>query len=396
MVQGVCAMIRVGFVCAFDSGWLGGTNYFRNLLTALYENPAREIEAIIFVGNKIPSRNLDGLPTVKIVRSRLLAHGSLPWLIRKLWFRTFSRDLFFERLLKKHSVDVLSHSDYLGKNASIPTIGWIPDFQHVRLPEYFSAGEIKGRDRIFHNLCRFCTGIIVSSYDAQSDLQEFAPGCKRKSEVLQFVVKPPEPNVSLPSRKELELRYRFSGNYFLLPNQFWKHKNHRVVIEALGALNREGKRVLVLATGNTEDYRHPAFFSFLMEKAKELGVQDDFRPLGVVPFRDLAALMQYSIAIINPSFFEGWSTTVEEAKSIGKPVLLSDIPVHREQNPVLATYFSPNNPNELAEILWNDWSKPCADEVARVEEAFRMTAKCRLEFSKRYQEIVFKVLENHK
>lgn len=388
-------MIRVGFVLAFDGGWLGGINYYRNLFTALYENPARKIEIVVFVSDKTPLKNFDGLPAVKIVRSRLFDRGSLPWLLRKLWFRIFSRDLFFEKLLNKHCVEVLSHSDSLGRNASVPAIGWIPDFQHIRLPEYFSAGEIKGRDRIFRSLCRFCTGIIVSSYDAQSDLKKFAPSCERKSEVLQFVAKLPEQGVSLPSRKELEERYHFSGNFFLLPNQFWKHKNHRVVIEALGALNREGKGVLVLATGNTEDYRHPAFFSFLMEKVKELRVQENFRPLGVVPSRDLTALMQYSIAIINPSLFEGWSTTVEEAKSMGKPILLSDIPVHREQSPVRATFFSPENAKQLATILWQARNNLCVDEVERVEEARRMTAKRRLEFAEKYQEFVFNVLENH-
>lgn len=44
-------------------------------------------------------------------------------------------------------------------------------------------------------------------------------------------------------------------------------------------------------------------------------------------------LMKHAIAIINPSLFEGGSTTVEEAKSLLKVIILSGIPVHREQNP---------------------------------------------------------------
>lgn len=40
--------------------------------------------------------------------------------------------------------------------------------------------------------------------------------------------------------------------------------------------------------------------------------------------------LQFLWLRVNPSFYEGWSTTVEEAKSIGVPLLLSDIPVHRE------------------------------------------------------------------
>ena len=35
--------------------------------------------------------------------------------------------------------------------------------------------------------------------------------------------------------------------------------------------------------------------------------------------------------LINPSLFEGWSTTVEEAKLFDKKMILSDIKVHNDQ-----------------------------------------------------------------
>jgi hypothetical protein len=36
--------------------------------------------------------------------------------------------------------------------------------------------------------------------------------------------------------------------------------------------------------------------------------------------------------------------TVEETKSIGKTIVLSDIPIHREQAPASALYFDPSTP----------------------------------------------------
>ena len=70
-----------------------------------------------------------------------------------------------------------------------------------------------------------------------------------------------------------------------------------------------------------------------------------FRPLGVVPYRDMLGLMRHAVAVINPSLFEGWSTSVEEAKSMGKAVVLSDIPVHREQAPGRGLFFDPRDPD---------------------------------------------------
>ncbi|TIN29445.1 hypothetical protein [Mesorhizobium sp.] len=46
--------------------------------------------------------------------------------------------------------------------------------------------------------------------------------------------------------------------------------------------------------------------------------------------KDVVALIGAADYLLKPSHIEGWSTTVEEAKSLGTPMLLSDIPLHRE------------------------------------------------------------------
>lgn len=63
------------------------------------------------------------------------------------------------------------------------------------------------------------------------------------------------------------------------------------------------------------------------------------------------ALLRAATALINPSRLEGWSTTVEEAKSFGVPMILSDIDVHREQTDGEASYFGINDPLLLADLL---------------------------------------------
>ena len=388
-------MIKVGFVLLFDGNWMGGENYFRSLFSALYVLPERTIEPIVFTGFGTPVKQFDGFPPLEIVRSQLFDRGSLPWLLRKVLFRGLSNDVLLERLLRKHGVAVLSHSGWLGKAAAIPTIGWIPDFQHARRPEYFGAREIASRDNDDRELCRYCTTIIVSSFDAHTDLHRFYPARRAKSEVLQFVVARTQANETIPTREELQQRYGFSGNYFLLPNQLWKHKNHGVVIEALGLLGRECKKVLVVGTGGEKDYRHPEYFNTLMARAKELDVLVNFRHLGLVPASDLAGLMRDTLAIINPSFFEGWSTTVEEAKSLGTRVILSDIPVHREQNPPLGSYFPPDDANTLATILWAVWNESATNSILLAEVARQAADERRLEFAQKYQDIVISTLENH-
>jgi glycosyltransferase involved in cell wall biosynthesis len=70
------------------------------------------------------------------------------------------------------------------------------------------------------------------------------------------------------------------------------------------------------------------------------------------------------MALINPSRFEGWSTTVEEAKSFGVPMILSDVDVHREQTSGGARYFGIDDSEMLADHLW-EVSQLAGPAVAR-------------------------------
>src|SRR3990172_9644127 len=100
-----------------------------------------------------------------------------------------------------------------------------------------------------------------------------------------------------------------------------------------------------------------------------------------------------SNSLINPSFFEGWSTTVEEAKSMGKRIILSDIEVHREQNPSGGVFFDPKNPKELAEIMWKVWTKSDIEEEKDLSRKGQEELPVRLiAFAQRYEDIVLETL----
>jgi glycosyltransferase involved in cell wall biosynthesis len=195
-----------------------------------------------------------------------------------------------------------------------------------------------------------CDTIIASSECARVDLCAFSPENAYKMELLRFVANP-TPFTDVASLPDLQRLYSFEGTYFLVPNQFWAHKNHRIVIGALQELKRQGKPFLVLMTGKTVDHRDPLFFPSLMQYAADCDVLDCFRVLGQIPFNHLAGLMRHTVAFINPSRFEGWSTSVEEAKSLGKQIVLSDLPVHREQAPEHGFYFPPEDPVALAAAM---------------------------------------------
>jgi len=77
--------------------------------------------------------------------------------------------------------------------------------------------------------------------------------------------------------------------------------------------------------------------------------------------------MRNCVAVLNPSRFEGWSSTVEEAKGMGKRLILSSIPVHREQNPPRASFFEPDDEHALADAMATHWTNS-SDAISAQDE----------------------------
>lgn len=343
-------MRRVGFAPSlFGELWLGGINYFRNLFSALkaLENPRIEAVLLVHPGEEKPAGTLRNY--VELSRLPALLEPSSGRPARAVArVRTLSWT-FWRGYLLTHGIDLLSHSPPVLPAGWMRSLGFVYDMQHKELPELFSEADRRNRDETFAEMCRRNCFVVVSSECALGDFRRHFPAHAGKGRVLRFVA-----NVAVSSPTPIEAlrpKYALPDVFFYLPNQFWKHKNHLLVLEALAILRQRGKQVMVLASGAATDYRHPKYFSQFMVRLKALDLERNFRLLGVVPYEDLLGLMQACIAVLNPSLFEGWSTTVEEAKSLGKLALLSRIPVHLEQQPERSLYFDPTTPDELAAHL---------------------------------------------
>jgi glycosyltransferase involved in cell wall biosynthesis len=252
---------------------------------------------------------------------------------------------------REHRIDVFFEcAQYYGWRFPFPCIAWITDFQHRHLPELFGFGAYWKRDFGFRAQILSRRHVMLSSEDSRSDCETFFPQSRGRTSVVRSAMLPP--NLSEDDGDPaMASVYQLPERYFYLPNQFWKHKNHRTVIEALHILRQEGYHTVVAASGRAEDYRHPGHFAALRSLVQQYGLAHNFRFLGIVPRPHVFALMRDCTALINPSLSEGWSTTVEEAKSLGVPMLLSDLHVHREQAGDDADYFDAEIAGQLASLM---------------------------------------------
>lgn len=379
-------MIRVAFFIG-DGSWKGGVNYYRNLLCAL-ETVKNGLVSPVLVTTLEPG-DTEALPT-RLLECEMLHYrkpqGRYLSIANNKFRHWFDIDIHLTLFLKKHGIDMVSH-DTGDPKTTIPTLCWIPDFQHVKRPEFFQPEMVQARIESHKKQCRKAVGIIVSSNDALNDLLELCSVEKSKVAVLRFVA--PAAGDYIPGRDEILRKYNLRAPYFHVPNQFWKHKNHTLLLKALSELKSKGNATQIVCTGSTEDHRHPEYYNELMAMAHSLGVDDVFTVLGLVPYDDVMSLVRHSAAVINPSYFEGWSSTVEESKSMGKRILLSSIPVHLEQAPARGAYFSPDAPGELADLMQEVLVSydPGEEDIER-EKAYADFLKRQKEYGQAYHDHV--------
>lgn len=346
--------LTVGFTLIGRGNWSGGETYLRNMLGVIAAELEGRVRSKLFLTPDQAAKlggSLDPFLAAPPVVDPAVARFGRGSNALKAAFG--GSDAEAAGIFAREGVDVVFEpAQFYGRNFPRGVVSWMPDFQHRHLPHLFSRRAWWRRDIGFRLQTTGRRTIMLSSEDARRDCERFYPASRGRTAVVRFAVDL-DPAVPLARRDEIRGRYGLPDRFFYLPNQFWTHKNHAVVVRALALIAKQGRlgeALPVILTGRTEDPRNPAHFSQLMASARAAGVLSHFRHLGLVPYEDVFGLNAAATALINPSLFEGWSTTVEEAKALGTPLLLSDISLHREQAPD-AAFFLPDEPELLAQTM---------------------------------------------
>ncbi len=343
-------MIRIGFIINFGkNSWLGGFNYFANLFRFILKHPNRKIEPIIITDNKQNINKEKEFKNIKVIESNIVSQSN-PFnrITNKLLFIFFGKNSHLDKFLIENKIDALSHSGPTGRYSKIKSFPWIPDFQEINLPKNFSLkARLLRRISHYNNIVN-STKIIVSSNAVREDLKKISIMGYKKSEVIKHV------NYVIPKKKiksinYLKKKYKINKKFFLLPNHYWIHKNHTVVLNALNYITK--KDFIIVSTGRCYDHRDPNYFKTFKNKIYELKLQNYYKIIGIVPFEDLCSLIYNSLGVINPSVSEGFPNSAEQATLLGKIAILSNIDVHREERKKNYFFFDPQNYKQLAKLL---------------------------------------------
>jgi glycosyltransferase involved in cell wall biosynthesis len=358
--------IRIGIPVHGFIGWGGGVDYLRTIIECLDNCPGIEIHLIF------PFRFtlLRGIKLVRRYALQFFKYG-LKGLSNKESSNAFKQSNFYEDLKDRYPIHIIdSRNKSLEKlskrldidvliplisplpcDFSVPWVGWVADFQHHYFPENFSVSERNQRDAIFAKMFANCKSVIVGANFVKEDVNKLYP----HSSTLVFVV----PTIANPKKEWLMdgvkvlSKYGIKKNYLIVCNQFWKHKNHKGLFEAFAIFALINSDVDLVCTGTLEDYRDSEYINSLKKILKSYQITDRVHVLGLIPKLDQISLLKSSIALIQPTLFEGGpgGGSVYDAISLGKTCLVSNIPVNLEINYDKVYFFDPHNPQALSSLM---------------------------------------------
>lgn len=355
---------RIAFIYLPSDEWVGGKNYYLGIFSEIEKYKSNEYDVYIFTSNDVELTELDVLEEITIIKTSRLNRKYNK--IRSILNVFVSENIFLIDLFKKHKIDMLSHS-YVNYNlSSVESLPWIPDFQYKYLPQLFSEKDIIIRNRRNVKYFKKCN-VLLSSYTAENDAKKFFD-INKKTFVYRF--RPFIPESFKYSGISVFDKYSIPQKYIFIPNQFWQHKNHLIVLDAIKSLCNSYPDICLVSTGNLSDYRNPEYIEKVKKIIDDLECNNNIKLLGLVDRSEYTVLLNNAHFIINPSLFEGWSSTVEESKFYGKMILLSNLEIHKEQtvNYNGVSFFDKNSVNDCQEKIEYLWCSKISEKFTFTNE----------------------------
>jgi len=219
-----------------------------------------------------------------------------------------------------------------------------------RFPEISANGVFEWREKHYSKMSKSVNGIFVDSEVSRLQLIESYGRDPSSIYILPYIAPKYIYNELTPVG--FDQRYKGLGKYIFYPAQFWEHKNHKGLIQAVGLLKEKYPDLKLVFVGSKKNGYLSTF-----KLVKQLNVSENIKFLGYVPDSDMSQLYRRSQGMIMPTFLGPTNIPPLEANAVGCPLAVSDVYAMPEQIGNAAIYFNPSSVQGIAdaiEKLWTD------------------------------------------
>ena len=253
---------------------------------------------------------------------------------------------------------IFPSQDSLTYQVAMPTIGTIHDLMHRYESDFPEVGGFfrrKAREHRLKNIAKFCSGILVDSNVGKTHVLESYGTSEHNIHVLPYVY--PGYLTDTFERLDFDSYYQLPAKFLFYPAQFWEHKNHFRLLEAIKLVSKRIPDVKIVFSGGVQ-----YGFKKIKEKINSLGLNSIVMIIGHIPDSEMSGFYRRARALVMPTFFGPTNIPPLEAMLIGCPVLVSGIYGMKEQCRDAAIYFDPKSVDDIATAILRIWSD---DQLAK-------------------------------
>lgn len=352
---------RLGISLMADPGSGGMFQYSLAVLEALADLPRENHEMIVASFNPAWRSYIEPLGFQHL--SLGTPEGREPYTLGRIWrtlclplapWRRFLWGLDpVARALHKAHCDlwVFPAQDHWGYLAPVPAMVTIHDLMHryeSQFPEVSRWGRYFLREYRFRNICRYASAVLVDSEVGRTQAMESYGLARERIFPLPYL--PPRYIYSQRVPEDFDSRYALPRKFLFYPAQFWQHKNHDRLLQAVAIISKECPDIsLVLAGPKRYEYRR------LVTRVEAMGLAGRVLFTGYVPDADLPEFYRRARALVMPTFFGPTNIPPLEAFALGCPVAISDIYGIPEQVGDAALLFDPRSVPDMAAAIRKIW-----------------------------------------
>jgi glycosyltransferase involved in cell wall biosynthesis len=338
----------------FDADIRNGGSYQMSInnLVVLQKNFIKEkINFIIFAHKK--NKLLDKLNiNYNIIKLTLLDYIFI--ICRNIFFvkyliKNFNFISVFEKKLKKKNISLIiffftSYKAFLLKKVNF--ISTVLDVCHRDFPNF---KEVSGkvfffREYLNNKILPLSSLIVTESDSLKSKIVKFY-----KLNLDKIITIPNVPSKLMFYEKNINLKkiknkFNITSDFYFYPAQFWFHKNHKIILDAVKKLKDRKINVNFVFCG-----RDKGNLEFIKNKILEFKINENIKILNYVTDKEVFALYKISKALIMPTYFGPTNIPPVEAWSLDVPVAYSSYLSDHGKNAAL--YFHPDSSDELVDVL---------------------------------------------
>jgi glycosyltransferase involved in cell wall biosynthesis len=350
-------MKRIGLYLGFLPTGGGAFQYAQAILAATAALPLTRYQVVVAYTHSAWESKLveysnritqvfvkEAVPEAVIRTALRMGFPLTPWRALAGYLHPLSR-----RLLQENCVLWISPAQEVWTYAlPLPTLGVIHDLMHRyerHFPEVSRWGLFRRRERHYRRICAKARGILVDSELGKCQVMDSYGLTGERIHILPFTAPPYIYNETIPD--DFEQRYPLPEKFIFYPAQFWQHKNHIRLLQALASIHSTISDLHLVLVGSRKNA-----YPMVVQAIDQLQLRDRVHIFDYIRDEDIPTFYRRARALIMPTFFGPTNIPPLEAMAVGCPMAVSNVYAMPEQVGDAALLFDPQSVGDIAQAIF--------------------------------------------